>query len=256
MRALITGASRGIGRAVAHKLAKGGARLAVCGSSHAHDLESLIRDIEELGGQAVALTGNLQLENTPAELVAQASAALGGLDTVVGNAGITAPGLLATLDITQWDQIFNVNVKAQWLLARAAYPWLQKSQGSMVYVASMCGLQPYPGGGAYSPGKAALIMLTRQLAQEWAPDKIRVNCVSPGFVRTPLTQPMFDQPEVRAAREALVPLNRIAEADEDIAGIVSFLISKEAAYVTGQNILADGGLLDSVQSHIKGRPKT
>jgi glucose 1-dehydrogenase len=160
------------------------------------------------------------------------------------------------LDITQWDQIFNVNVKAQWLLARAAYPWLQKSQGSMVYVASMCGLQPYPGGGAYSPGKAALIMLTRQLAQEWAPDKIRVNCVSPGFVRTPLTQPMFDQPEVRAAREALVPLNRIAEADEDIAGIVSFLISKEAGYVTGQNILADGGLLDSVQSHIKGRPKT
>ena len=256
MRALITGASRGIGRAVALKLAKGGARLAVCGSSHAHDLESLIRDIEELGGQAVALTGNLQLENTPAELVAQAGAALGGLDTVVGNAGITAPGLLATLDITQWDQIFNVNVKAQWLLARAAYPWLQKSQGSMVYVASMCGLQPYPGGGAYSPGKAALIMLTRQLAQEWAPDKIRVNCVSPGFVRTPLTQPMFDQPEVRAAREALVPLNRIAEADEDIAGIVSFLISKEAAYVTGQNILADGGLLDSVQSHIKGRPKT
>ena len=256
MRALITGASRGIGRAVALKLAKGGARLAVCGSSHAHDLESLIRDIEELGGQAVALTGNLQLENTPAELVAQASAALGGLDTVVGNAGITAPGLLATLDITQWDQIFNVNVKAQWLLARAAYPWLQKSQGSIVYVASMCGLQPYPGGGAYSPGKAALIMLTRQLAQEWAPDKIRVNCVSPGFVRTPLTQPMFDQPEVRAAREALVPLNRIAEADEDIAGIVSFLISKEAAYVTGQNILADGGLLDSVQSHIKGRPKT
>ena len=237
MRALITGASRGIGRAVALKLAKGGARLAVCGSSHAHDLESLIKDIEELGGQAVALSGNLQLESTPAELVAQASAALGGLDTVVGNAGITAPGLLATLDITQWDQIFNVNVKAQWLLARAAYPWLQKSQGNMVYVASMCGLQPYPGGGAYSPGKAALIMLTRQLAQEWAADKIRVNCVSPGFVRTPLTQPMFDQPEVRAAREALVPLNRIAEADEDIAGIVSFLISKEAAYVTVQNIL-------------------
>jgi glucose 1-dehydrogenase len=150
MRALITGASRGIGRAVALKLAKGGARLAVCGSSHAHDLESLIKDIEELGGQAVALTGNLQLESTPAELVAQASAALGGLDTVVGNAGITAPGLLATLDITQWDQIFNVNVKAQWLLAKAAYPWLQKSQGNMVYVASMCGLQPYPGGGAHT----------------------------------------------------------------------------------------------------------
>lgn len=256
MRALVTGASRGIGRAVALKLAKGGAHLAVCGSSHAHELESLVYEIEKLGSKAVALTGNLQLEDTPANLVAQASSALGGLDSVVGNAGITAPGMLATLDVSQWDQIFSVNVKAQWLLAKASYPWLQKSQGNMVYVASMCGLQPYPGGGAYSPGKAALIMLTRQLAQEWAADKIRVNCVSPGFVRTPLTQPMFDQAEVRAAREALVPLNRIAEADEDIAGIVSFLISQEAGYVTGQNILADGGLLDSVQTHIKGRPKT
>lgn len=213
MRALITGASRGIGRAVALKLAKGGAHLAVCGSSHAHELESLVYEIEKLGSKAVALTGNLQLEDTPANLVAQASSALGGLDSVVGNAGITAPGMLATLDVSQWDQIFSVNVKAQWLLAKASYPWLQKSQGNMVYVASMCGLQPYPGGGAYSPGKAALIMLTRQLAQEWA-------------------------------------------ADEDIAGIVSFLISQEAGYVTGQNILADGGLLDSVQTHIKGRPKT
>jgi glucose 1-dehydrogenase len=254
MRVLITGASRGIGRAVALKLAAAGAKLAVCGSAHAHELESLVEEVSQLGGQALPLVGNLELENTPADLVTHAAAHWGGLDAVVGNAGITAPGPLATLDPMQWDQIFTVNVRAQWLLARAAYPHLQQSQGSVAYVASMCGVQPYPGGGAYSPGKAALIMLARQLAQEWASDGIRVNCVSPGFVRTPLTQTMFNQPEVRAAREALVPLGRIAESDSDIAGIVAFLISPEAAYMTGQNIVADGGLLDSVQAHIKGRP--
>lgn len=256
MRALITGASRGIGRAVALKLAEGGAQLALGASAHANELDSLIAQIRRQGGQAIALIGNLQNENTPAELVAQATGAFGGLDAVVGNAGITNPGLLATLDVAQWDQIFAVNLRAQWLLARAAYPWLQQSQGAMVLVSSMCGVQPYAGGGAYSPAKAGLIMLARQLAQEWAKDRIRVNAVSPGFVRTPLTQPMFDQPEVRAAREGLVPLKRIAEADADIAGIVSFLLGPDAAYVTGQNILADGGLLDSVQTHISGRPRS
>jgi glucose 1-dehydrogenase len=254
MRVLITGASRGIGRAVALKLAAAGAKIAVCGSSHAHELDSLVQEVSQLGGQAIPLVGNLQLENTPADLVTQAVSHWGGLDAVIGNAGITAPGLLATLSPAQWDQIFTVNVRAQWLLARAAYPHLQTSQGSLVYVASMCGVQPYPGGGAYSSGKAALIMLARQLAQEWATDRIRVNCVSPGFVRTPLTQAMFDQPEVRAAREALVPLGRIAESDQDIAGIVQFLINPESGYITGQNILADGGLIYSVQAHIKGRP--
>jgi glucose 1-dehydrogenase len=256
MRALITGSSRGIGRAVALRLAAQGAQPALCGSGHVDELDHLAGEIRRSGGQALTLVGDLQHEQTPADLVARAAGAMGGLDAVVGNAGITNPGLLATLEVAQWDQIFAVNLRAQWLLARAAHPWLQQSRGSLVYVASMCGVQPYVGGGAYSPAKAALIMLTRQLAQEWAADRIRVNCVSPGFVRTPLTQPLFDQPEVRAAREALVPLGRIAEADADMAGIVSFLLGPDAAYVTGQNLLADGGLLDSVQTHIRGRPRT
>ena len=120
----------------------------------------------------------------------------------------------------------------------------------------MSGVQPYAGIGAYSATKAALIMLTRQLAQEWAADGIRVNCVSPGLVRTPLTQRVYDQPEARAAREALVPVHRIGEADADIAGTVAFLLGPDAAYMTGHNLLVDGGLLDSVQTHLAGRPRT
>lgn len=256
MRAIITGASRGIGRAIAKRLASNGGKVAVCASAHAEELESLVAEITAADGFAVPLIGDLNLPETPARLVEQAVNALGGLDAVVGNAGISSPGLLAQLEIADWDRLFNVNVKAQWLLARAAYPWLQRSQGSMVVVGSMCGVQPYAGLGAYSSTKAALIMLTRQLAQEWAADNIRVNCVSPGFVLTPLTKPLYDQPAVRAAREALVPLHRIADADEDVAGLVSFLLGPDSRYVTGQNLVADGGLLDSVQTQISGRPRS
>ena len=256
MRVLITGASRGIGRAVALRLAAEGARVAACASAHGDELDQLVAEIRAAGGIAVPLLGDLQQSDTPARLVEQATAALGGLDAVVGNAGISRPAALVALDGAEWDRVFNVNVRAQWLLARAAHPWLQRSRGSLVAVASMSGVQPYSGMGAYSASKAALIMLVRQLAQEWAADGIRVNCVSPGLVRTPLTQPMYDISATKAAREALVPLHRIAEADADMAGLVAFLLGPDAGYLTGHNLLADGGLLDSVQTHIAGRPRS
>jgi glucose 1-dehydrogenase len=256
MRVLVTGASRGIGRAVSERLARDGAQLAVCASSHGDELEALVAQIRGAGGTAVPLLGDLQDSAVPERLVAEAAAALGGIDAVVGNAGISAPGPLATLAIADWDRVFAVNVRAQWLLARAAHPHLQQARGSLVTVASMSGVQPYAGIGAYSATKAALIMLTRQLAQEWAGDGIRVNCVSPGLVRTPLTQRVYDQAEAKQAREALVPLHRIAEAGPDVAGSVAFLLGPDAAYMTGHNLLVDGGLLDSVQTHLAGRPRT
>lgn len=256
MRVLVTGASRGIGRAVSERLAREGARLAVCASSHGEELDSLVGKIRGAGGFAVPLLGDLQDSTTPQRLVTEAAAALGGIDAVVGNAGISVPGPLSSLAIADWDRVFAVNVRAQWLLAQAAYPWLRQTRGSMVTVASMSGVQPYAGIGAYSATKAALIMLTRQLAQEWAGDGIRVNCVSPGLVRTPLTQRVYDQPEAKRSREALVPLHRIAEAGPDVAGSVAFLLGPDAAYMTGHNLLVDGGLLDSVQTHLAGRPRT
>jgi len=256
MRVLITGASRGIGRALALRLAAQGAAVAACASSHGDELHRLVDEIRAGGGTALPLLGDLQEADTPARLVDGAAAALGGLDAVVGNAGISSPAPLAALDAAAWDRVFHVNVRAQWLLAKAAHPWLRRSRGSLLAVASMSGVQPYPGMGPYSASKAALIMLVRQLAQEWAADGIRVNCVSPGLVRTPLTQPMYDIAATKAAREALVPLHRIAEADADMAGIAAFLLGPDAGYITGHNLLADGGLLDSVQGHIVGRPRS
>jgi glucose 1-dehydrogenase len=256
MRVLVTGASRGIGRAICERLARDGAQVAACASAHGDELGDLVESILRSGGTAVPLLGDLQDVAVPARLVADAAAALGGLDAVVGNAGISSPGPLATLEVADWDRVFAVNLRAQWLLARAAFDWLRQSRGCLVTVASMSGVQPYSGIGAYSATKAALIMLTRQLAQEWAGEGIRVNCVSPGLVRTPLTQAVYDRPEARRSREALVPLQRIGEAGADVAGTVAFLLGSDAAYMTGHNLLVDGGLLDSVQSHLAGRPRS
>jgi glucose 1-dehydrogenase len=189
-------------------------------------------------------------------LVEEAIKALGGLDAVVSNAGVSRPSTLAKLALEDWDYLLAVNARAPWLLAKAAYPALRESHGSFVSVASMSGVQPYPGMGAYSPSKAALLMLVRTLAQEWAGDGIRVNAVSPGLIHTPLTAKVYADAPTKAKREALVPLHRIGDPDADIAGIVAFLIAPEARYMTGQNILVDGGLLDAMHAQIPGRPAT
>jgi len=207
-----------------------------------------------MGGSVVAINGDLSEASTPARLVEQAVAAMGGLDAVVSNAGVSRPSTLAKLALEDWDYLFAVNARAPWLLAKAAYSALRESRGSFVSIASMSGVQPYPGMGAYSPSKAALLMLVRTLAQEWAADGIRVNAVSPGLIHTSLTAQVYADAPTKAAREALVPLHRIGDPDADIAGLVAFLINSDAGYITGQNLLADGGLMDTVHSLIPGRP--
>jgi glucose 1-dehydrogenase len=256
MRVLVTGASRGIGRAICLRLASQGTAVVACASAHADELLAVVDEAARLGGRVVPLVGDLADAATPARLVEQAVAALGGLDAVVSNAGVSRPASLATMALEDWDYLLAVNARAPWLLAQAAYPALRDSRGSLVSVASMSGVQPYPGMGAYSPSKAAVLMLVRVLAQEWAADGIRVNAVSPGLIHTSLTARVYADAATKAAREALVPLHRIGDPDRDIAGLVAFLIGPDAGYITGQNLLADGGLMDAVQGLIAGRPAT
>lgn len=256
LRVLVTGASRGIGRSICLRLAAQGAHVAACASAHVEELNAVVNEITRLGGQAASLIGDLADPATPANLVQQAMASLGGLDALVSNAGVSRPSSLVNLELKDWDYLLAVNARAPWLLAKAAYPALRESGGSFVSVASMSGVQPYPGMGAYSPSKAAVLMLVRTLAQEWAADGIRVNAVSPGLIHTALTARIYADPLTKAARETLVPMHRIGAPDTDIAGIVAFLISPDAHYLTGQNILADGGLMDAVHGLIAGRPAT
>lgn len=259
MRVLVTGASRGIGRAVCVRLARDAAanggelKLAACGSAHGDELRSLAEEVRELGAECVALLGDLADPDVPARLVDEACAALGGLDAVVSNAGIGKPASLLQLPLEDWDEVFALNTRATWLLARAAHGALKDSRGALVAIASISGTAPQPGLGAYSATKAALIMLVRQIAQEWATDGIRANAVSPGLVHTPMTAEAYADQDFRARREAMVPERRIAEPGPDIAGVVAFLLGPDAAYVTGQNMVVDGGLNDAILSVLPAR---
>ena len=190
---------------------------------------------------------------TAARLVGTAAETFGGLDGLVSNAGISRPAPMAEMAVETWDEMMKVNLRATWLLAKAAHPALKESRGSIVATASSAGHMPYRGLGAYSTTKAALIMLVRQLAQEWAPDGIRVNALSPGAVHTPLSARVYADNQMKAAREALVPLGHIADPTDDMAGVVAFLLSPAAKYLTGQSLLADGGLTHSIFNHMPGQ---
>lgn len=259
VRALVTGATGGIGRAICLALVeqarRDGAdiRLAAAASRPGLALDALVAELTAAGVAATGVCGDLTDPDSCAALVAQAGEFCGGLTLLVSNAGASGPGRLADLSVEQWDATFALNVRATWLLARAARPLLAGG-GSLVAIASMSGLHPHPGYGAYSPAKAALTMLCRQLAQEWADVGIRVNTVCPGMIRTPLTEAVYQDESVKAQREALVPLARIGRA-EDVAAAVAYLASAGASYVTGQNLVVDGGVADRMLALIPGRPQ-
>jgi glucose 1-dehydrogenase len=253
---LLTGATGGIGRAIALAFAQrwgAGVKLAVAASRAGPALDELVAELRALGAEACGLVADVTDPAACRKLVEQAQAFCGELTTLVSNAGASGPGRLADLSVERWDATFAHNCRATFLLAQAARASLARSRGSIVAIASMSGLQPHPGYGAYSPAKAALVMLCRQLAQEWAEDGIRVNAVCPGMTRTPLTEPVYQDPEVKAQRESLVPLGRIG-TPEDVAGAVLYLASSDAAYVTGQNLVVDGGVTDHMLAMIPGRP--
>ncbi len=256
MRILLTGASRGIGRAIAERLAQPDNALALCASRPSADLDAVAEHCRAAGAQVQALTGDLGEAGTAARLVAEAAESMGGLDAAVSNAGIAIPGRLTDLPESEWERVLGVNLRGPWLLAQAAYPHLAAARGSFLAVASMSGVEPYPGTGAYSVSKAALIMMVRTLALEWAATGVRANSVSPGLFHSDMTAPIYADPEKKAAREALVPLHRIGDPERDFAGLVAFMLSPDAGYITGQNLLADGGLMGSVHTQIAGRPKS
>ncbi len=261
MRALVSGGSSGIGASASLRIAEAAlargeqAMIAVCGHTSGAQQEEVIRSIESIGGKAIALVGDLGDPAVPDRLVAAAVDEFGGLDALVANAGIAKPGALKDLSLEDWDRMFSVNLRAAWLLAKASYSHLRDSRGAACFVSSMSGQLPHAGSGAYSPSKAALTLLAQTLALEWAPDGIRVNVVSPGMTRTGMTKQMYIDPQIKKAREDIIPLSRIGDPI-DIANVIEFLISPLSGYVTGQDICVDGGFSKSILSHIPGRPSS
>lgn len=257
MRVLVTGAASGIGRATCLRLARDAraqgrpARLAAVDLAEATGLKSLVADLEGLGAEALAIHGDMADPAATGRVVAAAVERFGGLDGLVSNAGINRPGRLVDYTVEDWDRVFAVNTRATWLLARAAHPALKASQGSIVAVGSMSGSNAHANLGAYGPSKAAVIMLARVLAQEMGPDGIRVNTVSPGMVRTGMTAAVYADERLAAERSALVPLGRVATA-EDIADVIAFLLGSDARYVTGHDLVVDGGVTGNLLGRLPG----
>ena len=256
MHILVTGATGGIGRGICEVLASQGAqalKLTVASTQNGERLSSLLQALGDMGVQAQGLVGDVTRPEDARRMVQEALTGQGDLDALVCVAGASGPAKLADLSVEQWDLTFNLNTRSVFLMAQTAYPSLKRTRGSITAIASMSGLHPHPGYGAYSPAKAALIMLCRQLAQEWGPEGIRTNTVCPGMVRTPLTEAVYQDADTKAQREALVPMGRIGRP-EDIGQAVHYLISAGASYVNGQNLVVDGGVADHMLSMIPGRP--
>jgi NAD(P)-dependent dehydrogenase (short-subunit alcohol dehydrogenase family) len=189
--------------------------------------------------------------DAPGRVVADAVARFDGLDGLVSNAGINRPGPLAEYAVEDWDRVFAVNTRATWLLAKAAHAALRASGGAIVAVGSMSGTHVHAGLGAYAPSKAAVIMLVRVLAQEFGRDGIRVNSVSPGMTRTGMSVRVYADPEIAKERDALVPIGRVATPD-DMASVIGFLLSPDARYVNGHDLVVDGGLTGNLLGRLPG----
>src|SRR5207244_1411143 len=214
-------------------------------------LRELDGQLRKLDAKALPLHGDMGDADAPARVVGEAVDAFGGLDGLVSNAGINRPAPLVRYTVDDWDRVFAVNTRATWLLAQAAYAALKASRGAIVAVGSMSGSHPHANLGAYGPSKAALIMLVRVLAQELGREGIRVNALSPGMVRTGMTAKVYADPRIAAERDALVPLGRVA-TPEDMADVVAFLLSPDARYVNGHDLIVDGGVSGNLLGRLPG----
>lgn len=240
--ALITGGGKGIGRAIALGLAECGARVVVAARTEA-ELEQVVADIKQKGGQATAQPVDLMDGEQINSLVKATKQAYGRIDILINNAARSFLRPLMELREDGWDKVFNVNCKAVFLLSRAAAKLMQEQGGGrIINITTIGAVRGGAGMGVYHASKAALNMLTKCMAVEWAPLNINVNAVGPGLTKTSFSKPLWKNPEVEKKVAAKIPKGRLAEA-EDIVGAVKFLCSEDSSYITGQTIYVDGGAL-------------
>jgi NAD(P)-dependent dehydrogenase (short-subunit alcohol dehydrogenase family) len=246
--AIVTGAGGGIGRATAVALAAAGCRVGLI-ERDAGTLAATLSEVEALGGEAVALACDV---SDPACVDAAATlslAVLGPCDVLVNNAGLLRPGPLETLPVAEWNALLAVNLTGYLVCAQVFGRQMHGRGGALVHVASIAAGHATGFSGAYSVAKAGVVMLSRQLAIEWAPHRIRSNCVSPGMIHTPLSQAFYDQPGATARRSGGIPSARIGQP-QDIAEAVLFLASPRASYVNGDELVVDGGFTRNIMNLI------
>ncbi|TFB23243.1 3-oxoacyl-[acyl-carrier-protein] reductase [Filobacillus milosensis] len=239
--ALVTGASRGIGRAIALELAKNGANVVVNYAGSKDKAEAVVKEIEGLGQQAVAVQANVSSADDVKQMVKTTTDQFGAIDILVNNAGITRDNLLMRMKEDEFDDVIDTNLKGVFNCIKAVTrPMMKQRGGKIINLASVVGVSGNPGQANYVAAKAGVIGMTKSVAKELAARNINVNAVAPGFITTDMTDALSD--EAKQAMNDLIPLNRLGEP-EDVAHVVRFLASKDAEYITGQTIHVDGGMV-------------
>ena len=247
--AVVTGAASGIGAAIARSLAQAGAHVALL-DLNIQGAEALVQEIRSTGGTAIAVACDIASEPAVTEAARQVQAALGPAEVLVNNAGFLRAGALADVSLDDWSRVLAVNLTGYLLCARAFGQAMRAAgQGSIVNVASISGLFPQTGSGAYSASKAGVLLLSRQLAVEWGPQGVRSNAICPGMVRTALSAGFYEEPGFEARRAAVTASRRIGEP-QDIADAALFLASPRASYVNGAEIVVDGGMANMLMDMV------
>jgi NAD(P)-dependent dehydrogenase (short-subunit alcohol dehydrogenase family) len=240
--ALLTGASRGIGRAIALRLARAGASVVVSSRKLA-GVQAVADEIAAAGGRAMAVRAHVGQPDDVAALVTRTLEEFGRVDIAVNNA-VANPhwGPVLTADESQWDKTLDTNVMGAFRLCKTVVPHMEaQGSGKIINVVSITGLRPSPAMGLYGISKAALIMLTQQLAMELGPANIQVNAIAPGVIQTRFSQVLWQTPQIAGTILARTPLGRFGEP-EDVAGLALFLASSASDFVTGAVLVVDGGL--------------
>ena len=240
--ALVTGGSRGMGRAMALTYAQAGADVAVC-SRHLADSEKVAQEIRELGKRSLAIKADTTVKADVEAMIDRVVKELGTLDIMVNNAGMNLRKYLMDTSDEEWENIMKVDLTGFFLCSRAAAKvMIEKKKGIIINVSSISGKKPYANTGAYSVAKAGAIMLTKCLAIELLPHNIRVNGIGPGPVRTQLNTELWEDPKNKEEYEAKLPIKRFAESEE-ITGIALLLASEASSFMTGQTVYFDGGVM-------------
>lgn len=238
--ALVTGATRGIGRAIALKFASEGADVAFTYRSQTKAAESLVSEIEALGGRVMAFQSDASDFDAAHRIVDEVKSAFGHIDILVNNAGITKDGLIMRMDEQQWDTVIDTNLKSAYNFIHACTPVMARQRsGSIINMTSVVGLSGNGGQCNYAASKAGLIGLAKSIAKEMGARGIRANCIAPGFIATDMTGALSE--DIRKEWEKQIPLRR-GGTPEDVAGVALFLASDMSAYVTGQVINCCGGM--------------
>ncbi|XP_026476487.1 dehydrogenase/reductase SDR family member 4-like [Ctenocephalides felis] len=240
--AVVTASTDGIGFAIAKRLGVEGAKVVVS-SRKSKNVESAVSTLLKEGLDAHGVVCHVSKAEDRKALYDQAVQKYGGIDILVSNAAVNPTvGHVLQCDEQSWDKIFDVNVKSSFLLAKEVLPYLRKrGGGSIVFVSSIAGLQPFPILGAYSVSKTALFGLTKAASHDLASENIRVNCIAPGIVKTKFSSALHESETAKEAALMNVPMRRLADPSE-MSGVVAFLVSDDASYITGETLVAAGGM--------------